>query len=43
MHRAYQMTAKASRVGFDWSHLEDFLSKMREEASEEAKKGEADH
>jgi tetrapyrrole methylase family protein/MazG family protein len=34
LHRAYQMTAKASRVGFDWSHLEDILSKMREEASE---------
>ncbi len=34
IHKAYQMTAKASRVGFDWSHLEDILSKMREEASE---------
>jgi tetrapyrrole methylase family protein/MazG family protein len=34
MHRAYQMTAKASRVGFDWSRLEDILSKMREEVSE---------
>jgi tetrapyrrole methylase family protein/MazG family protein len=34
LHRAYQMTAKASRVGFDWSHLEDILSKIREEASE---------
>jgi uncharacterized protein YabN with tetrapyrrole methylase and pyrophosphatase domain len=28
------MTAKASRVGFDWSRLEDILSKMHEEASE---------
>jgi MazG family protein len=34
LHRAYQMTAKASRVGFDWSHLEDILSKMREEEAE---------
>ncbi len=34
LHRAYQITAKASRVGFDWSHLEDILAKMREEASE---------
>jgi tetrapyrrole methylase family protein/MazG family protein len=34
LHRAYQMTAKASRVGFDWSHLQDILMKMREEASE---------
>jgi tetrapyrrole methylase family protein / MazG family protein len=34
LHRAYQMTAKASRVGFDWSHLDDILLKMREEASE---------
>jgi ATP diphosphatase len=28
------MTAKASRVGFDWTHLKDILSKMAEEASE---------
>ena len=28
------MTAKASRVGFDWSRLEDILAKMQEEASE---------
>jgi tetrapyrrole methylase family protein/MazG family protein len=34
LHRAYQMTSKASRVGFDWSRLEDILSKMHEEASE---------
>ena len=34
LHRAHQMTAKASRVGFDWSHLKDILSKMAEEASE---------
>ncbi len=34
MHRAYQMTAKASRVGFDWTRLEDILLKMQEEASE---------
>jgi tetrapyrrole methylase family protein/MazG family protein len=34
LHQAYQMTAKASRIGFDWSHLEDILLKMREEVSE---------
>ncbi len=34
LHQAYQMTAKASRVGFDWSRLEDILSKMQEEAHE---------
>jgi tetrapyrrole methylase family protein/MazG family protein len=34
LHRAYQMTAKASRVGFDWSRLEDILLKLQEEASE---------
>jgi MazG family protein len=34
LHRAYQMTAKASRVGFDWSQLEDILKKLREETSE---------
>ncbi len=34
LHRAYQMTAKASRVGFDWAQLEDILRKMNEEASE---------
>jgi len=34
LHRAYQMTAKAARVGFDWTRLEDILSKLNEEASE---------
>jgi tetrapyrrole methylase family protein / MazG family protein len=34
LHRAYQMTAKASRVGFDWACLEDILAKLQEEASE---------
>ncbi len=34
LHQAYQMTAKASRVGFDWSRLEDILSKLQEEAAE---------
>jgi tetrapyrrole methylase family protein/MazG family protein len=34
LHRAHQMTAKASRVGFDWLHLRDILSKMTEEATE---------
>jgi ATP diphosphatase len=28
------MTAKASRVGFDWPSLEDIISKLQEEASE---------
>jgi MazG family protein len=34
LHTAYQMTAKASRVGFDWPRLEDIISKLQEEASE---------
>ena len=34
LHCAYQMTAKASRVGFDWNRLEDILAKLQEEASE---------
>jgi tetrapyrrole methylase family protein / MazG family protein len=34
LHRAYQMTSKASRVGFDWAKLEDILHKMNEETSE---------
>lgn len=34
LHRAHQMTAKASRVGFDWSRLEDILEKLNEEISE---------
>ena len=28
------MTAKASRVGFDWPRLEDILSKLQEETAE---------
>lgn len=34
LHRAHQMTAKASRVGFDWERLEDVLAKLEEEAGE---------
>jgi len=34
LHRAYQMTAKAARVGFDWPCLQDILKKLQEEASE---------
>jgi tetrapyrrole methylase family protein / MazG family protein len=34
MHKAYQMTAKASRVGFDWPRLEDILVKLQEESAE---------
>jgi tetrapyrrole methylase family protein / MazG family protein len=42
LHRANQMTAKASRVGFDWPCLEDILRKLQEETSEllEARKEE---
>jgi tetrapyrrole methylase family protein / MazG family protein len=34
LHRANQMTAKASRVGFDWQQLGDILLKLKEEATE---------
>jgi MazG family protein len=34
LHRAHQMTAKAARVGFDWSRLKDILEKLQEEAAE---------
>ncbi|MBN1570437.1 MAG: nucleoside triphosphate pyrophosphohydrolase [Acidobacteria bacterium] len=34
LHRAYQMTSKASRVGFDWERLEDILVKLQEEINE---------
>ncbi len=34
LHEAYQITAKASRVGFDWARLEDVLAKLREEMDE---------
>jgi MazG family protein len=34
LHTAYQLTAKASRVGFDWTRFEDVLDKLEEEASE---------
>lgn len=34
LHEAFQMTAKASRVGFDWPQLADILEKMKEECSE---------
>jgi MazG family protein len=34
LHEAYQITAKASRVGFDWNRLEDILAKLKEEAEE---------
>ncbi len=40
VHRAYQLTSKAARVGFDWPTIEDVLRKLHEEADElmEAKK-----
>jgi tetrapyrrole methylase family protein/MazG family protein len=34
LHQAYQMTAKASRVGFDWRRIEDVIQKMQEETDE---------
>lgn len=34
LHEAYQMTAKAARVGFDWTNLEEILGKLREESAE---------
>jgi tetrapyrrole methylase family protein/MazG family protein len=34
LHQAFQMTAKASRVGFDWSNLDAILDKVKEEAEE---------
>jgi tetrapyrrole methylase family protein/MazG family protein len=34
LHTAFQMTAKASRVGFDWPRLEDVIAKLQEESSE---------
>jgi MazG family protein len=34
LYRAYQMTAKAARVGFDWQRLEDIFDKLNEEADE---------
>lgn len=34
LHEAFQLTAKASRVGFDWSRLEDVVAKLGEESTE---------
>ncbi len=34
LHKAYQMTAKAARVGFDWPRVEDILKKLNEESVE---------
>jgi tetrapyrrole methylase family protein/MazG family protein len=34
LHEAYQMTAKAARVGFDWPNLEEILGKLKEESAE---------
>src|SRR5881296_718070 len=34
LYEAYQITAKAARVGFDWNRLEDILAKLKEEAEE---------
>ena len=34
LHEAYQMTAKAARVGFDWPDIDSILQKLHEEAAE---------
>lgn len=34
LYEAYQMTAKAARVGFDWPDLRSILEKLNEEAAE---------
>jgi MazG family protein len=34
LHEAYQLTAKASRVGFDWSQLDQITAKLDEEVRE---------
>jgi tetrapyrrole methylase family protein / MazG family protein len=34
LHEAHQLTAKASRVGFDWPDLASILQKLQEEADE---------
>lgn len=34
LHEAYQLTSKASRIGFDWPRLEDVVSKLHEESDE---------
>jgi len=34
LHEAYQITAKAARVGFDWPDLASILQKLQEEAAE---------
>jgi len=34
LHEAYQITAKAARVGFDWPDLDGILDKLREETAE---------
>ena len=34
LFEAYQLTTKASRVGFDWEQIEDVFAKLDEELSE---------
>jgi tetrapyrrole methylase family protein/MazG family protein len=34
LHEAYQMTAKAARVGFDWPDLRSIVAKLEEETAE---------
>lgn len=34
LSEAYQLTSKAARVGFDWSHLDEVLVKLQEELDE---------
>ncbi|MGH9793291.1 MAG: nucleoside triphosphate pyrophosphohydrolase [Candidatus Acidiferrales bacterium] len=33
-HEAYQLTRRASRIGFDWDELEGLLDKLKEEVAE---------
>lgn len=46
LHEAFQITAKASRVGFDWPDLDSIIRKLHEEAAELAdadRSHDADH
>jgi MazG family protein len=42
LHEAYQMTAKAARVGFDWPDLDSIMRKLQEESVELAEAIRAD-
>src|SRR5262249_25165527 len=34
LSEAYQLTSKAARVGFDWSHIDEIFAKLQEEIGE---------